>query len=80
MNGENKKELTLNMLLALENIVPNEVMLIRHTKDYSKSASQGSRQFFECFNMGYECIKEYTSIQKNGLCFRQKILGNIYRR
>lgn len=72
MNGANKKELTLNMLLALENIVPNEVMLIRHTKDYSKSASQGSRQFFECFNMGYECIKEYTSIQKTDFASGKK--------
>lgn len=56
MNGAMKQELTLNKLLALENIDPKEVKLIRHTKN--------DKHFSACFNMGYECIKEYTSIQK----------------
>ncbi len=64
MNGANKKELTLNMLLTLENIDPKEVKLIRHTKN--------DKQFSECFNMGTECIREYTSIQKTDFASDKK--------
>lgn len=55
MSKVGKEQLSLNKIMKLENINPEDVKLIRHSLSYEK--------FSKCFSKGYEYVKEYTGIQ-----------------
>lgn len=55
MSKVGKEELSLNKIMKLEDIDPEDVKLIRH--------SLSDEKFSQCFSKGYEYVKEYTGIQ-----------------